>query len=315
MLNRRYIRIKVFQLLYVWHADKSLSALQVHKRLNESLENLLKLEYYIISFFKSLVFEANERIDRDKAKRLPSPEDLNPNYRFVNNRLIQIWTEDPAIKKAIEKHKIKWSDHSDFVRKTLEDIKKRDHYHKYMNVSKDNFRSDKEFVLFLFKYIVSGSPDIHHAMEDLNIHWYEDINFVNARLLFFLEDLKEGDEEFYISSLYKDEESDEQFAKDLVTQTINNDAYLTELIQGKTENWETERIALVDIILMKMALVELLYFKTIPTKVSMNEYIDISKYYSTPKSKVFINGVLDKLLIELKESGEIVKQGRGLIGF
>ena len=210
--------------------------------------------------------------------------------------------------------RINWNNEFELVKKIYNNIKVSDAFGKYMNVDDDSYKTDRNFVLEIFKEFIADYELVNHIYEERNLHWGDDIYLVNPMVVKTIESFKENvNPDFLLIPLYKDEEEDESFAKNLFRQTILRNDEIEKLIGDKTKNWEVERIALMDVLLMKMAVAEILHFTSIPIKVSLNEFIEISKIYSTPKSKLFINGILDKLVNDFKTEGKISKVGRGLM--
>lgn len=315
MLNRRYLRVKVFQQLYSFfitpESDKNRSELELFK----SLEKIYDLYLSLLSLLVEISLSARLHLEKSKNKHLSTYEDLHPKTRFVDNRVIAAIANNSRFKKHIENKKIQWTNEVDFPAKFFKIIRQSPEFSAYMNAPEDNFINDKNFIVEIYKNYIFNSEELHSYFEEKNIHWEDDITLANISVIKTLEQLNEADsiEQSILMPLYKDEAEDSEFARNLFRKTIIYDKEFNALISEKAANWEMERIAVADMILMKMALCELLHFENIPVKVSLNEYIEISKDYSTPQSKIFINGILDKIVIELKASGKISKKGRGLM--
>jgi len=222
------------------------------------------------------------------------------------------WLEsDKSFTEHIKKRKISWQLDIDAVKKSFHHLRNQEFYQNFILNENHTPQEEVDVLKWLMKEFFRTTEFIPHVLEEKNIYWAESIELVESMVVKTAETGK-GDQNFSLLPLYKDAEDDVQFMQDLVQKTIRDDSYFHQLIADKTKNWDAERIALVDIILMKMALCEIINHSSIPVKVSINEYIDISKDYSTPNSKSFINGVIDKLVIELKKEGKIQKVGRGL---
>ncbi len=315
MLNRRYLRIKVMQGLYTYfqsHSD------EVPKGENELLRNIDKvydLYLLLLQFLVELRSVAMLVADEGRNKRLPTPEELNPNLRFIENPVLLRLEESVNLASAMRERKINWSGQMEILRRTFVAIRASEEYQEYMQAPGESFELHRDFISFVFKKYVADSEQIETYLEERSLHWSNDLNMAVAPMILkTLETLDPNPENgFQLVPLYKDPAEDKQFVVDLYRKTIFNDKGSEQMIGEKTRNWEVERIAMMDVLLMKMAITELLHFESIPVKVSLNEYIEISKLYSTPKSKVFINGVLDKLVLDLKEKQLIRKTGRGLI--
>jgi N utilization substance protein B len=257
---------------------------------------------------------AVKRIENRKNKRLPSEEDLNPSLRFVQNELLNALVNSDSLQKKVEKYKISWIDHDDVIQKLYKTIEDSNTFKKFMNGTEYDVETQKNFVLKIYREFVADNEILQDLFEEKSIHWTDDHYFVCGYLVkFFKGFASKFSENFRAPELYKDLEDDLDFVKTLYRQTLVHDEAYQEIIMEKAKNWDADRIAIVDFILMKMAVCELVKITSVPVKVTLNEYIELSKTYSTPKSKVFINGILDKIVPDLKEKGEIRKIGRGLM--
>ncbi len=314
ILNRRYLRVKVFQALYAY--ESSNADLTVgEKNMLKSINDIHELYLYMLVLVTDVADMARRQVETNKEKRLPTEEDLNPNLKFVENQVIAAIENNEEIKKLVESKKISWAIESDNVKKLWRLVRDSDEYIEYMANPKRSFQEDKQFVITIFKKYIAEYEVLHDFLEDRSIYWYDDLSLVCVNIVKMLNGLKADTPEYksILPPLFKDKEDDIQFVKDLFRKTIQHNAELGDMIDQNTSNWELERIAILDVMLMKMALCEVLYFRNIPVKVSLNEYIELSKNYSTPNSSNFINGVLDKLSIQLKNEGRIMKTGRGLM--
>jgi N utilization substance protein B len=314
MLSRRHLRIKVLQALYSAEENSTTSVGVKEKNLFKSIDNIYDLFIYNLSVLAELQSVAFKIIEEKKNKKLPTQEDLNPNMKFCNNSILAALLGNVQLQNECKRLKINWLEDYDTLRKIFRGISESNIYQQYMHSDEDDFETQKAFVIKIFKYFIADNEILTHLLEEKNIYWADDHFFVCGYLVKYLKSLKSS---FSIStslpSLYKDEEDDAEFVSKLFKNTIYNDKEFEEIVMTRAKNWESDRIAMVDMILMKMAVCELVYLTSIPIKVTLNEYIDLSKEYSTPKSKLFINGVLDKIIPDLKENGKIVKIGRGLM--
>ncbi|MCX6230958.1 MAG: transcription antitermination factor NusB [Bacteroidetes bacterium] len=319
MLNRRYLRTKVMQALYAFFQSNDDRVDIAEKNLMKSIDNLYELYIYQLSILVELGDFAKLRIEENKFKHIPSAEDLNPNYRFVENRFIKQLQENKSFLLLTEKYKINWSQEQDLLRHFYQKIKDSKTFNDYMNAEESSYAIDKKIIINILRKFLIADDGLQNYFEDKNIYWADDYLTVAMMVLKTIEGFNENDNEITaLPELYKNEDrsntdDDKNFVIDLFRKTIVNSDKYEKLIAEKTTNWEVDRIAVVDNILIKMALAELLEFPSIPVKVTLNEYIEISKGYSSEKSKVFINGVLDKLIDDLKASKSIKKIGRGLI--
>ncbi|MFZ5554271.1 MAG: transcription antitermination factor NusB [Bacteroidota bacterium] len=313
MLNRRHLRIKVLQSLYSYFNAGDNDYVKSEKELLASISKIYDLYLYYLTFFEEIVVHASNRIEESRNKKLPTREDLQPNLRFVENRVFTKLVSNPAIKSEASKRKISWQKEQDIVRKVFSAIRQSELYNQYMVVPQSSFEEDQEFAAAIFKDYFANSEQLLNFFEEQSIFWVDDIDMVCAAVIKTIKSTTDGNKADAILPLYKDETEDAKFVKDLFRKVTTGNDEAEKLISEKAANWELERIALMDMLLMKMAITEAIEFPTIPTKVTLNEYIEISKFYSTPKSNGFINGILDKIFAELKKTGGIKKAGRGLI--
>jgi len=244
-------------------------------------------------------------------KRVPSEKDLNPNLRFVNNRVIAQLANTNRLLNHADTHKLNWVNNPELVKNIYQNLLDSPAYDKYMIVNDDSYKNDKEFVVSFFSDYLVNSDLLYQILEESSIFWNDDIEFVLSMNVKSIQKAKEEAESLSIFRLFKNEE-DEEFAKKLFRLTTIKHKEYSELIQKNIKNWDVDRIAQMDLIVMEMAVTEILNFTSIPVKVSLNEYIELVKFYSTDKSSYFINGVLDKIINQLKEEGKIIKAGRGL---
>lgn len=301
------------QALYAYFQSHNSDIAIGEKELFKSINKLYDLYIYILLLIIDIFEFAENRLEENKLKKLPTPEDLNPNTRFVDNEVAKMLMDSPFLKREISARKLSWADEKELIKKIFKDIREDEHYINYMNAASTDFEQDKQMVIRVFKQHIAGHEHLHFLYEEHSIFWASDLDVVNTSVLKTLQSLKQGDENNWLLPLFKDPEDDRQFVKDLYRKTILNSEEYSKLIEAKTKNWEMERIAVLDILLMKMGVSELLNFSSIPTKVTLNEYIEISKDFSTPKSKMFINGILDQLLADFRKENKLEKAGRGLM--
>ncbi|MDP4684469.1 MAG: transcription antitermination protein NusB [Crocinitomicaceae bacterium] len=314
MLNRRHLRIKVLQALYAYFQSNDENYRHTENELMQSVERIYDLYISYILTFPELKGLAEHRMDESKKKMRPTEEDLNPNLKFVDNKLIALIEESKELRRISEERKVNWvgDEHQEMLRKILLTIRESEVYIQHMNDESRDFESDKMFVLDLFKAEIANSEIFYNYLEEKSIHWMDDIDLTCSMVLKTLKQAVEG-EKLEILPLYKPNDDEQEFIRELLRKTISLNSENEKLIDDLTQNWELDRIAKMDIILMKMAITELQIFNNIPTKVTLNEYIEISKFYSTPKSNGFINGILDKAIDRLTADKKIKKIGRGLV--
>lgn len=302
------------QALYGFFQSDTQDLAKAERELFKGIDKIYDLYIYQLSFLLELRHVASILMEDAKNKRLPTKEDLDPNLKFIENKFIAQLAENIHLQREMNNRKINWNNEFEFVKKVYNIIKASDEFGKYMNVSDNSYKTDRDFIADIFKEYIADYELINHIYEERNLHWGDDIYIVNPMIVKTIESFKESSNpDFQLLPLYKDEEEDEQFIKDLFRQTILKTDETEKLIGDKTQNWEVERIAMMDVLLMKMAITEILHFSNIPVKVTLNEFIEISKMYSTPKSKIFINGILDKLLVDFKSGNMLNKIGRGLM--
>jgi N utilization substance protein B len=248
-------------------------------------------------------------IDESKNKHRPNASDLDPNLKFVNNTLLTSMVNNKQLREQIEKRKISWQNDADVVRRLFNEIRNSDEYKAYLALEDCGVKEDRAFIVSVITEYLSENEVLISLFEERNIHWADDTFVAFNSVIRHFEDFNG---EFKMQPLLKDEKDDLEFMSLLFNKTIMYHEQFEELIGRHTQNWEVDRIANMDMLLMEMALSEILYLPNIPVKASLNEYIDISKEYSTPNSKTFVNGVLDKIIAELKRDNRIQKTGRGL---
>lgn len=314
MLNRRHLRIKVLQALYAFYQSDEENYRRTENELMDAIERIYDLYVFLMLTLPEVKSIAEHRIEEGKKKIRPTDDDLNPNTKLIDNRLIKMIEESKELRKISEDRKVNWvgDANREMFRKMFLDIKDGETFFTHMNNGEEGFEEDRAFAIELFKTDIANYELLYHFFEEKSIHWIDDIDLSCSMVIKTLKGFQE-DGSAPILDLYKDEEDEVFFVKELLRKTITMDQENEKLIDDLTKNWELERIAKMDVILMKMAITEFQVFKTIPTKVTLNEYIEISKFYSTPKSNGFINGILDKAIDRLKKEDKISKIGRGLM--
>ncbi|KAA5823407.1 transcription antitermination factor NusB [Algibacter amylolyticus] len=314
MLNRRHIRVKVMQTMYAFKGSESDDFSKDQKFLLFSIDNMYNLYLLLVSLLIEVQKRAESDLKKKQNKHLATKEDKDPNRKFVNNRVLNLLRENLPLADQLKAHNINnWDLDGEYVDLIFKDILASDLYKAYMQTRVSDFKEDKNFIVDVFKDIIAPNEKLYDYMEDKNLTWLDDLPTVNTTILKLLRKVKETSaENHFTPKLYKDIE-DKQFAIDLFKKTLLKSTAINKEIDQKTKNWDTDRIATVDFVLLQMAICELNNFPSIPVKVTINEYLEISKEYSTPKSSIFINGILDKLVKEYEASGELNKIGRGLM--
>ena len=312
MLNRRHIRLKVMQSIYAMHQKKSDDIEKEEKFLYNSIDNILDLYLIMISALIEIQKKEIQFLETSSKKHLATTEEKKPNKKFANNALLNQLSESNSISIALENRKINnWTLNDDYIIILLSEVKKSLLYQKYMLQKSASYEEDKQFIVDLFTEVIAPNEKLYEYLEDQKLTWIDDIPVVNTQILKQLQNFCEN-QEFKITKLYKDEE-DKEFVMNLFRKTVLNETILEKEYEDKTPNWDKERIAELDTIILKMAICEFLKFPSIPVKVTINEYLELAKEYSTPKSSIFINGILDNLVKEFNQEDKIKKVGRGLL--
>jgi len=279
----------------------------------KDIRSISELQVIIISFIIELHAYATNFLEENKTKYIPSEEDLNPNIRFLNNRIIIALKEDELLNKKVSRISSFWRKNDlDIIRKVFVEMYKSQQYSDYLNNEKDDLNQDKKFIQIMLNEYILDNEIFHFILQERSIFWTDDLPFISMFVKSQINNMTESNNNSLITDVFKNND-DKKFAVNLFRQTINNADEFEKLIESKVKNWELERISKMDLLLIKMALTEVISFTEIPIKVSFNEYIEISKYYSTQNSKVFINGVLDKIVSQFKREGKVKKVGRGLV--
>lgn len=314
MLNRRHLRIKVLQILYAFFQSEEENILKAEKELLSAVERMYDMYLFMILTLPELKRAGLNRMEEHKKKMRPSEEDLNPNMKFVQNVLVDAIEGSIELTKLSESRKVNWlgAESQEIFRKLYLSILESEVYFEHMNNDAVGLEEDMQFALQLFKSEIANSELIQYFFEEKSIYWADDLDLCCSMAMKTMKTWTAG-KSFEVMPLYKENDDEKEFIVNLLRKTIQMNEENESLITELTQNWELDRIAKMDIILLKMGLTELQTCSSIPTKVTLNEYIEISKFYSTPKSNLFINGVLDKAIIQLTKDKKIVKVGRGLI--
>ncbi|TBN19129.1 transcription antitermination factor NusB [Hyunsoonleella pacifica] len=302
------------QTIYAFNGSESDDLKKDEKFLLFSIENMYNLYLLMIALLLEVKKRAAQNLENKQKKHLATSEDKNPNRKFVNNQVFQFIEQNETLVKKIQDNKsFNWELDSEYVDIIFKAIVKSDIYQDYMQTRTSDFKEDKDFFIDIFKEIIAPNEKLYDYIEDKNLTWLDDLPTVNTTILKLLRKLKViSSEEYFTPKLYKDVD-DKQFAIDLFQKTILNTKVINNEIALKTKNWDADRIASLDYVLLQMGICELQHFPSIPVKVTINEYLEIAKEYSTPKSSIFINGILDKLVKEYKSTDKLNKVGRGLI--
>ncbi len=314
MISRRQLRIKALQSLYAYYKTGGENMGRSEKELHFNIGKAYELYHYLLLLIVDVVLYAESRIELARNKRVPTHEDLHPNTRFIDNKLVDQLRNNEQLLRFVEQHKLNWSNYPELIRELFNKVLDSEEYAAYMASGENDYAEDKRMIIHIYTHLVFPSESLAQILEEQSIYWNDDLEFITGMIVKTFRKFREEDgADKKIMDLYKNEE-DRDFVVRLFRQTILHREEYVDYIRQNTKNWDLERIAFMDILIMQMAIAELVGFPSIPTKVTLNEYLDISKFYSTSKSNIFINGVLDKVVAQLRSNHKIVKSGRGLIG-
>lgn len=307
MINRVLIRIKVLQIVFAYYQNGSNDLRVAENELLLSLRRSYDLYYYFLLLIVEVTRLHERRLDTRKNKYLPTEEELNPNMRLVNNRLARQIEVNEKLLAYVKEHGVSWVNETDFVKNVLELILNSELYTEYKDSKDDSYEADREFWRAVFRKLICRNEELENALEDISIYWNDDIEIIQTFVIKTIKRFEESEgSKQELLPMFKDEE-DEAFAVQLFRQTLLHGEEYRERIDRHLRNWESERVANMDLYIMQMAMAELLHFPNIPVNVTLNEYIDAAKAYSTPKSGTFINGILDSIVQELTEEKQLFK--------
>ncbi len=310
MLSRRNLRIKVMQALYIREQTPDASVSEIQRKLFTSIHNAYRLALYNLRCLIDVIDYVNKVADIKHNKYIPTEEDKQFSTKIYNNPVIRQLVDDRTFQQLLKKEKLGHPDES-VTKPLFKKISDTPEYRSYVSKATDT-REDAAMILQCYETILTEEL-YHQHLEEQFMNWWDDDYIIVKTLTQLVERLGEGSVSDPFGNFLGTMEEEKAFASNLLFRIIEKETELSAMIEPKLTNWDKDRVAAVDMLLMKMALGELLYFPTIPVKVSINEYIDISKNYSTPKSKDFVNGIIDNLMKELREDGKIQKTGRGLV--
>lgn len=307
MINRVLLRIKIIQILYAYYKSEDKTPLMVEKELFYSIKKTYDLYYHLLNLAVVITDYAISRIDSKKNKLRPSYEDLNPNTKFVDNSFVNQLRNNNQLVNYLEIEKISWVNNTDIVKNLYEEIIQSDFFIEYMESTEVDYAADKDIWRKIYKKIILTSEDFDNSIEDQSIFWTDDVELVVSFIIKTIKKFSHEEGDFQpLLPMFKDDE-DVDFAKKLLHGSLKNGAEYRAVIDKNTRNWELERIAFMDILIMEVAMSELMDFPTIPVNVTLNEYIEIAKTYSTEKSGIFVNGVLDNIVNQLKQENKLTK--------
>ncbi|HKK41175.1 MAG TPA: transcription antitermination factor NusB, partial [Bacteroidales bacterium] len=303
MISRRLLRIKALLALYAFNRRNDNDLKQAEAELMFSINKTYELYHYLILLVIELADIALEKIDQALQKYIPSQDDLNPKRRFVDNQVVAQLRKNTALHKYLSSNKLSWVNNPHIPRMLYNRMITWDAYEQYISSETNNYQSDKKFVIRIITELFAGSEELQSNLEEQSIFWNDDMEYIMAMLEKTFKKFRvDSGEDASLMPLFKNEE-DREFVKILFSKAVLNGEKYSDLIDKNTTNWEVERIALMDILVMQLAIAEIMEFPEIPVKVTLNEYIEIAKYYCTSKSSTFVNGILDKIVKEIREKG------------
>ena len=307
MINRILIRIRVIQIVYAWYQNRDKDLRQVERELLLGLQKSYDLYYYLLKLMIEITDLHEQRQNTKLNKFLPTHEDLNPKMHIVNNQFIDQLRGNRMFINYVADRPMSWENNFNFVRGLLDNILESDTYKEYVQLEKPTYSDDKEFWRKNFKTFIHRNEALDDILEDESIFWNDDIEIVQSFVLKTIKQFNKSEgEDQPLLPMFNDDE-DREYATKLLRETLMNGKEYREQITKNAENWDFERIAFMDVVIMQVAMAELYEFPTIPIKVTLNEYIDLAKVYSTPKSSTFINGVLDAIVTDMKKNKTIFK--------
>jgi len=301
------LRIKIVQILYSYYKSDSKSLPVAEKELFHSIEKTYDLYYHLLQLSIEITRYASDRIETKRNRLRPTEEDLNPNTRFIDNTFISQLSGNIQFNEYLTAHKLSWVNYPEIIKELFEEVISTEFYSDYMNAETVDYASDKDIWRKIFKKVILQNENLDDSIQDQSIYWTDDIEMVVSFVIKTIKrfDLAKGEEQELLP-MFKDQE-DIDFASKLIRSVLTKGPALREMIDVNTKNWEIDRIAFMDIVIMEVALAELMDFPTIPVNVTLNEYIEIAKTYSTEKSGTFINGVLDNIVGQLKNENKLIK--------
>jgi N utilization substance protein B len=310
MLSRRLIRIKAFKTLFAYEASHADNPAAAQKTLLESCDQVKDLYYFMLNISASLIRVAEDKIAVGLQKFHPTEEEAHPNLKFVHNRFAALLSDDPEFGRYCQKRGLSWGEYEPFVKHVYNSLITKDYYQNYMCSGEDSFEEDCQLFSCIFQDEFEDNEELASILEDLSVLWVDDLAFALNAIIAGIDETARKHHILHPNTFLK--EDDKEFALRLLAESIARYDDYFQLISEHLDNWKSDRLVSTDATLIVMGITEAVVFPTIPVKVTINEYVEISKYYSTPNSRVFVNGILDRIIQEKIREGEVVKQGRGL---
>lgn len=311
MISRRVLRTKALQTLYAQFQSEDRSIAKAEKELLHSINKSYELFHLLLLIPVELARHADNKIETARLRLAPSHEDLHPNLRYVRNRAVAAISESESFRDNLRTLGSSWANAPEIVKSIYADMLGWDIYQQYMESADDSFETDKQFLIKLFDRLIKNEEQLYLNLEEQSIYWNDEVEFLISIATKTIKDL-EPDTPAVIPPLFRADD-DREFVLRLLRKSIANHAEHYKLIEKLADNWDVERIAYLDILIMNLAITEFEEFPSVPVKVSLNEYIELAKMYSTTRSGIFVNGILDKAIEQLRADGAIKKAGRGLV--
>lgn len=309
MLSRRFLRIKVLKSLYGHFTVGSESLVESRNKMLFGINKSYELYFLLFGLVSEVADYAREQIEINRNKILATDAEKSPNMKFVDNTVIELIRQHPRISTFLQEKSLCWTDRKELLRQLYGSMSEKSYFIRYMQSEKQSFEQDKNLVIDFYRNEIEDNELLLDIVEDWSIYWNDEIEFIASKVINTLTKWTASRQE--VLPLYADSE-DERFVKDLFLHSVANYEKTIDLIGLYAKNWDLDRITLMDKLIIVMAVTEFVDFPTIPTRVTMDEYIVISKHYSTVNSNVFVNGMLDRMLSELTAEGKVIKTGRGL---
>jgi len=313
MLTRRHIRVKVMQSVYSFYKTEQEDLTKQEKHLLYNMEQMQDLYLLMLQLLLAVRDQAENKLVLSQKKHFATDSEKNPSRAFIDNKVLALIDSHSLFSDTIDKKNLNyWAQDDEYAAIVYNELKEKEWYQEYLENKEATFQEDQEFLVRLYKEVIAPNDKLYDYLEDKRLTWLDDYPLVNTLMVKMLSKLSlKNVGSVLIPDVYKDKD-DRNFAIKLFREVITNDEILYSKIEGKTPNWDKERIAGLDMIILKMGISEFLFFPSIPVRATINEYLEISKEYSTPKSSIFINGILDKLVKDLTEANNLNKIGRGL---
>ena len=319
MLNRRILRIKAFKVLYSSILSGNVSLSQAETQLEQACEATRDLYIYMLGIVSPLTRIARERLEAAKGKFNPTEEERNPNMKFADNALARLLDEDKDFQKVFSKKKFSWAQYDLLLKKLMTSIASKEYFAEYMASSERSLAEDCKLFTRIFEEEFVDSEELEQILEDKSLYWNDDLAYALTWCCKTFKSLAKG-EGWSLIPLYQSEmfqgsevESDKYFVRKLLQASFAGYENYSAMVAEAVTGWEKERLFSTDVVLIVMGLAETVTFPTIPVKVTINEYVELSKFYGTPKSRSFVNGLLDRLVQNLVNEGKVTKEGKGLL--